>query len=215
MRVTKEPEERKNEILDVAGRLFIKDGYDGVKISDIANAIGVAQGTIYYYFKSKEELLDATILRYVERLNEYGKLIANDKNLNAIDKLMQLADINVLTKDDEELKCFFQTIHPGNAEMKLNRLIRHISIIPPLLTEIIEQGIEENVMWTKHPEEAAEILIAAEKVLFEGLIKYESEVLRKKIIAFVDIIEVVLSIKEGALAPMVEKFMGLTAVLEM
>mgnify|MGYP000807864237 CR=1 FL=1 len=50
MRVTKEPEVRKQEILDTALKLFGENGYEKTSITDIAKAIGVAQGLCYRYF---------------------------------------------------------------------------------------------------------------------------------------------------------------------
>ena len=61
MRIVKEAEERKNEILDVAGKLFGKKGYDATSTNDILKEIGIARGTLYYHFKSKEDILDAMI----------------------------------------------------------------------------------------------------------------------------------------------------------
>ena len=58
MRITKEPEVRKQEILDTALKLFGENGYEKTSITDIAKAIGVAQGVCYRYFPSKEALLD-------------------------------------------------------------------------------------------------------------------------------------------------------------
>ena len=215
MRITKNPEERRDEILDVAGRMFTAKGYDNVTISDIADEVKVAKGTIYHYFKSKEELLDATILRYVARIAYSGKMLVKDNSLSAVEKLALIADINALTKNNEELKDFFAAVHPRNAEMKLQRLISQISIVPPLLIPVIEQGIREGVMYTKYPAEVAEIIVVIEKVLFEGLFEYEPEVLRNKLIAYVDTIEVILHMEEGTLAPLVEKFEELGAALRM
>ena len=59
MRVTKEPEVRKQEILDTALKLFGENGYEKTSITDIAKAIGVAQGLCYRYFPSKEALFDS------------------------------------------------------------------------------------------------------------------------------------------------------------
>ena len=61
MRIVKEAEERKNEILDVAERLFGTKGFDNTSTNDILNEIGIARGTLYYHFKSKEEIINADL----------------------------------------------------------------------------------------------------------------------------------------------------------
>jgi TetR/AcrR family transcriptional regulator, fatty acid metabolism regulator protein len=48
---------KRERILDAAVRVFAKEGFYGAKVSQIADAAGVADGTIYLYFKSKDELL--------------------------------------------------------------------------------------------------------------------------------------------------------------
>lgn len=70
MRVTKEPEVRKQEILDTALKLFGENGYEKTSITDIAKAMGVAQGLCYRYFPSKEALFDSAIEQYADALAE-------------------------------------------------------------------------------------------------------------------------------------------------
>ena len=53
-RIVKEADERRNEILDAAETLFTEKGYSKTTIIDILNQVGIAKGTFYYYFKSKE-----------------------------------------------------------------------------------------------------------------------------------------------------------------
>lgn len=65
-RVVKEAEARRNEILDAAEILFTGKGYAKTTIIDILEAVGIAKGTFYYHFKSKEEVMDAIIDRIVE-----------------------------------------------------------------------------------------------------------------------------------------------------
>lgn len=68
MRITKEPEVRRQEIMDTALRLFGEKGYEKTSITDIAKAIGVAQGLCYRYFPSKEALFDSAIEQYADVL---------------------------------------------------------------------------------------------------------------------------------------------------
>ena len=77
MRISKEPEERKQEILETAIKLFSVNGFEKTSISDIAKEIGIAQGLCYRYFPSKDVLFQSAI-------NEYSNiLVANmTKNTN-------------------------------------------------------------------------------------------------------------------------------------
>lgn len=55
---------RRQEILDTALRLFSEKGYEKTSITDIAKAIGVAQGLCYRYFPSNKALPDSAIEQY-------------------------------------------------------------------------------------------------------------------------------------------------------
>ena len=80
MRITKEPEVRKQEIIDTALRLFGEKGYEKTSITDIAKAIGVAQGLCYRYFPSKEALFDSAIEQYADVLVEQMVSSKADEN---------------------------------------------------------------------------------------------------------------------------------------
>ena len=67
-RVLKSPEDRRQEILDAAQRVFSERGVSKVTVADIADAAGVAKGTVYLYFGSKEHLLLALRDRFTDEL---------------------------------------------------------------------------------------------------------------------------------------------------
>ena len=54
-------ERRRQELLDIAYRLFIQKGYENTSIDDIIAIANIAKGTYYYYFPSKEATLEAVI----------------------------------------------------------------------------------------------------------------------------------------------------------
>lgn len=70
MRIVKDPEVRKKEILTGALKVFSKKGYDKTTITDIAKELGISQGLCYRYYSSKEEIYDAA-------LEEYSDYIVN------------------------------------------------------------------------------------------------------------------------------------------
>ncbi len=67
-RVTKRPEERREDILDAGLRVFVERGIPHVTVADITAAAGVAKGTFYLYYDSKEALLGALKERFVDEL---------------------------------------------------------------------------------------------------------------------------------------------------
>jgi len=98
-RISKDPQERIAESLDNAEEMFYDHGYHETQISDIVKKIGVAQGTFYYYFKSKEEILEALISRQMQGVaNTVGQLVEN-KQLEPMRKLKLM------------LELMFRTIH--------------------------------------------------------------------------------------------------------
>ncbi|GAG16406.1 unnamed protein product, partial [marine sediment metagenome] len=55
-------EERRQQILEAALEVFSRKGYHVTNVSDVAAQAGVSQGTIYWYFDSKDELFQAALL---------------------------------------------------------------------------------------------------------------------------------------------------------
>ncbi len=63
--------DKRERILGAAVRVFAKKGFHATRVSEVAKAAGVADGTIYLYFKSKDELLVSLFEDRVERLLRY------------------------------------------------------------------------------------------------------------------------------------------------
>jgi TetR/AcrR family transcriptional regulator, fatty acid metabolism regulator protein len=63
--------DKRERILDAAVRVFARKGFHATRVSEVAKAAGVADGTIYLYFDSKEHLLVSLFEHRVERLLEY------------------------------------------------------------------------------------------------------------------------------------------------
>ncbi len=65
--------DKRERILNAAVRVFAKNGFYATRVSEVAKAAGVADGTIYLYFRSKDELLVSLFEDRVERLLEFMK----------------------------------------------------------------------------------------------------------------------------------------------
>jgi len=89
------PRPRRNDaqrqsILDAASLLFIEKGFGGTNINDIADAVGVSRTALYYYFPSKESMLEALTEEITEKASLLAKSVSVRDALPAPDALKQL-----------------------------------------------------------------------------------------------------------------------------
>lgn len=199
MRVVKDAEERKNEILDVAEHLFGTKGFDNTSTNDILNEIGIARGTLYYHFKSKEELLDSMINRMTKRLVEQAKKIAGEKDVPILQRLTKM--MLALNISDENLNQeILQQVHkPQNALMHQKMQNCLLSEMNPLITTLIEEGIEQGICQTEYPMEVAEMTFLYVNTIFDDLMAYSNEDRQKKIAAFIYNLERLLNMEQNSM----------------
>ncbi len=154
-RTVKDPEVRKNELVDAAEELFKKKGYSGTSIADIVNKVGVAHGLFYYYFDSKEDVIDAIVEKLVDDFVVSINKIIDEQDLNAKEKFKRLF-YSTFNRKKEKIY-FFDYYNQEENRLMYSKYMTNISDrVVPLITEIIEQGIEEGVFETKYPKEAVE-----------------------------------------------------------
>lgn len=198
MRVVKEAEERKNEILNVAERLFCTRGFDNTSTNDILDEIGIARGTLYYHFKSKEDILDAVIERVTNQIVAKAAVIALDDSVPVLERLTRT--ILALNVEGELGTMIMEEVHrPQNAllHQKLeDRLLRRVNM---LVTKIAEDGIKQGIMHTDYPAEAVEMIMTYSYQAFDSMVQYSEEEEQRKIMGFVYHAERVLGMEEGAL----------------
>ena len=82
-------EAKESSILDAAERIFAQAGFDGAKVSDIARAASVAEGTVYLYYKNKQDLLAGVVGRFWTQLT-LGAEAAIDLDATNKEQLEQL-----------------------------------------------------------------------------------------------------------------------------
>lgn len=198
MRVVKEAAERRNEILDVAERLFCTNGYDDTSTNDILAEIGIARGTLYYHFKSKEDILDAMIDRILADIISKAESIALDESAPVLERLtLTVLAANV---DTQTGSMILEQVHkPQNALMHAKMQERLLSSLVPLFVKIIENGISCNLMQTDYPEDTIQMLLLYSNSVFDDSIEYPEEVKKRKVIAFISNTEILLHMEKGSL----------------
>ncbi|MBW7476186.1 TetR/AcrR family transcriptional regulator [Paenibacillus oenotherae] len=81
---------KKQQIIETAIKCFSEKGYRGTSIQDIADTLGIAKGSMYFYFKSKEDLLHSICKYYLEHLGKYISHIEHIPNLSPREKLREM-----------------------------------------------------------------------------------------------------------------------------
>ncbi|MCU5098260.1 TetR/AcrR family transcriptional regulator [Bacillus wiedmannii] len=205
MRIVKEYEERRKEILETAERLFITKGYTKTTVNDILKEIGIAKGTFYHYFKSKEEVMDEIIMRIIKDDVAKAKAIVSNPNISVLEKLFRVLMAQSPKSGDVKDKMIEQFHQPNNAEMHQKSIVQSIIHLSPVLAEILEQGIDEGIFSTPYPQETIELLLSSAQVIFdEGLFQWKPEEMIRRAKAYIKMMEVSVGAKEGSFDYMVE-----------
>lgn len=87
IRITKDRDTRRTELVEAAFTMFMNKGYSSTMVSDVVRRVRVAQGTFYYYFKTKEEALDAVLEKLLAESVERAARLVSDGLQSATQRL--------------------------------------------------------------------------------------------------------------------------------
>ena len=132
----------KRKIFETSMKLFAEKGYDATSIEDITATVGVAKGTLYYHFSSKEEIFEFLIGEGVKLLKNSIE-IKTEKLDNAIDKIkaIVLIELKVLVKYEDFMTIVLSEIWGSGPRSQLckNYVFDYIQLIE----KIVKEGIEK------------------------------------------------------------------------
>lgn len=203
MRIVKEAEERKNEILDIAEQLFVAKGFDNTSTNDILRKIGIARGTLYYHFKSKEEILDAVTKRITKNLVEKSKEIFSQNELSVFERIIMIINSLNISSGNLGHEILEQVHRPQNALMhqKMQKCV--LSGITPLITSLIEELITQGICQTDYPKEVSEMVLIYYNAMFDDLTELNEESKQKKLTALIYNLERLLNMEQGSIQKLI------------
>jgi AcrR family transcriptional regulator len=150
-------------ILDAAIDLFIEAGFESTPMDAIALKAGVAKGTLYYHFKSKEGIVEAIVERFVVSAERAFAEIVEDRSLDPFEKLSA-----IIEKETELDAASFSRLHRMKyIDINLRTMLARISRFSPFYARIVEEGNKAGAWRTEYPLELAQITIAANSFLFD------------------------------------------------
>ena len=132
----------KRKIFETSMKLFAEKGYDATSIEEITATVGVAKGTLYYHFSSKEEIFQFLVEEGVKLLTN-SITIKTAKLTNSLDKIkaIVLIELKVLVKYESFMTIILSEIWGTGSRSKMCRdyVFEYIQMIQ----EIVEEGMKK------------------------------------------------------------------------
>lgn len=169
--------QKRSDILTSARALFKENGFHNTKMEDIAQGAGVGKGTLYEYFKNKQEIFDETCIEYVELILEKVEEISS-MNISFNEKLLILFKKrkDSMYEDFEKSPIdYIMSYKNIISEKVVKRLFDHILDMNKIMIEIINQGKEEGVVRKDIPSEIIACFVVGTLGEYFNLKMYKQE----------------------------------------
>lgn len=199
-RKSKDPKVRRDEFISTAEILFEEKGYENTSVDDIVKRMGVAKGLFYYYFETKDDVLDIIIDRLLDDTRRAMEEVAERPGLDTIARLqaMSLSRVPLNSKYSKLIDYFHEE---KNKQLHFSIESRGMEFFIPVMEKIVRQGIREGIFKPKYPHEAAVIyLLTATAMGHEGqksLKESDWKALRQKVGIFEHFAEKILDARPG------------------
>jgi len=177
---------KKKDILSAALKVFGRQGLTNTKMIDIAREAGIGKGTIYEYFRSRDEIIQATFNAFIEKLDT-AKIDPDNSEMDSLPQLFTVIDswTQILSHDPQEARVMVdmwaESTRIGSSG-EINILLEVIQQYRDYLKEILDLGIQKGEL---HPMDTSSmaILITATLdglylywILAEGLVNLEKSI---------------------------------------
>ena len=141
-RVSKPPEIRKQELVDVALSLFMEKGYEAVSVRDILKVVNGHPGMFYYYFASKQEIYNEAMRQMVQReLDVRTKIICNKEKSVLIRAKELISQIQI------SINSFYRTFNsPDNIAYQTQVIFDLLTAMATPVSQFILEAVNEGMI---------------------------------------------------------------------
>jgi len=183
-------EYKRDLVLDTMERLLRQPNGDHTSIAQIAKEAGIGKGSVYYYFNSREEIIDALITRVYSESISQCQLVLLENETNAIEKLKKILTIYVQNMTTDKLILVQYIYKEENAVIRQKTKDQNVKNIVPIIAKILEQGIVEKTFECEYICEFAEYFISLMETCFYYLLFQKDMAKNKnKLLALEEIFE--------------------------
>lgn len=180
-----------DQILDALQALLEDRNIQNISVSEIAQTAGIGKGSIYYYFPSKESIVDALVERNYEKPLETAKNLAKQTGISPFTRMAM-----IFQACRNSSSAFSAQDESNTSDAKEDAFIRQkymkhlISEMKPVLTEIICQGIEAGQIHFDYPAALAEIVLIVLTVkLDNSLVPSDPKEIEETILGLISLLE--------------------------
>ena len=157
-------ERRKHEIALVALEVFAEKGFESASISQIAEAAGIGKGTVYEYFASKEDLIQTSLLAWVDRISrEAEERIVNVEDPVARLRVFVQSITDNFVSDERAIKlviAMFQSLLVSGRDLLHHDMIREaFGDFRKVIIDTLLEGVSKGVFRPEIARDAEKIAI--------------------------------------------------------
>lgn len=183
---------RKKELLDIAYELFIAKGYENTSVDEIIAKAGIAKGTYYYYFESKEQMLEDVVNMMIDEcVKRAEQVVASDLELEQ--KLVYTILALRVTPEEQSVEDTINAKENIVLHKKVNDRI--IDEAVPILSKIVREAKEKGIFnCDENIEERVRMTLILSNEMFD-----HNEVKKSDILVFIDTLEKIYGANKGTL----------------
>lgn len=179
------------QILDALQSLLERKDLKNISVSEIAQTAGIGKGSIYYYFPSKDAILEALIQRTYETPLGIAGTLAEQKNISPFTRMAMIFQACRNSSAEFIRQKDTSTVSAQENSYTHYKFLNHlISGLKPTLTEIIRQGIDSGDIHFEYPVALAEIVLIVLTVKLDNTIspsaQAETEETMKALVALLE-----------------------------
>lgn len=190
---------KRDIILDAAEALMCDISDKDISVEMIAKKAGIGKGSIYYYFESKDDIVNAVIERsYALAIKEYfNDACGSSDPLTKFKALFRAVITQEFSDKRKNIIVYFHV--QDNLVLHMKMMMTAVRTISPILTKLLAEGVKNGSIHTDYPKESAEMIVAMLTFLLDrSFFPSDNEGIYRKLKLYAGVLETCLQAENGS-----------------